>query len=99
MLTITSKAAAHLHEIASSSDKEYGIRISLMGSSGFGLTADIVKDDDHITLCGDIQVIVDRKLLEYCRAITIDFREGDPDGCSSKSGRGFTITAEQAVVF
>ena len=99
MLTITSKAAAHLHEIASSNDKEYGVRISLMGSSGFGLTADIVQESDHITLCGDIQVIVDRQLLNYCRAITIDFREGEPDGCSSRSGRGFTITAEHAVIF
>ena len=102
MLTITDKAIAHLHEIADQNQSEGAIRIAVMGSGsscGLGLVTDEIKDSDISSQYGNYTVAVDGKLLEYCRTITVDFREGEPEACSSRAQRGFLITAENPVVF
>ena len=97
MLHITDQAAAHLHEITDQDGNTSGIRVSVMGSTGFGLTPDASRETDHVTLCGEVELLIDKQLLAYCRNITIDFRECNPDGCSSRSGRGFVIKAENPI--
>lgn len=99
MITISNEAAAHLHELLDPDNPLPGLRLSVMGSSGFGLTPDKAQESDHITLSGEIEIFIDKKLLDFCQSIAIDFNEGNPQGCSSKSGRGFVITAENPVIF
>jgi len=102
MLTITENAASHLHEIADQEHRGLAIRVAVMGggsSCGLGLVTDEIKNSDITSRHGDYTVAVDGKLLEYCRTITIDFSEGEPEGCSSRAKRGFLISAEKPVVF
>lgn len=102
MLTITENAAAHLNEIGDQKQSGSAIRVAVMGggsSCGLGLVTDTIKETDSISRHGNYTVAVDTKLLEYCRTITIDFSEGEPEGCSSRAKRGFLISAEKPVVF
>lgn len=100
MLTVTEKAAEHLHEIAVGHGDGMAVRVAVMGSgssSGLGLVADRITGEDLVSIHGDQRVAVDRQLLAYCRQITIDFVEGDPDGCASRAGRGFLLQAENPI--
>jgi Fe-S cluster assembly iron-binding protein IscA len=101
MLTVTEKAALHLHEIAGvQTNGNTAIRVAVMGSgsgSGLGLVVDQITGDDLVSAHGSHTVVVDRQLLAYCRQITIDFVEGEPNGCASRSGRGFLLHAEQPI--
>lgn len=102
MLTITQNAVAHLGEIADQQHSDMAIRVAVMGGGsccGLGLVTDEIKDSDVTNHHGSYTVIVDSKLLEYCRTIIIDFSEGDPEGCSSRAQRGFVISAEKPVLF
>ena len=102
MLTITENAVAHLNEIDDQDKNGTAIRIAVMGSGsscGLGLVVDEIKTSDITSRHGNHTLIIDGKLLDYCRNITIDFSEGDPEGCSSRSQRGFLISAENPVVF
>lgn len=102
MLNITESAALHLDEIYDQNSNFRTIRVAVMGGGskcGLGLVTDEAKDTDITSQHGDYTIVVDRQLLEYCQTITIDFSEGDPDGCSSRSGRGFIFSAEKPVIF
>jgi len=102
MLVISESAAQHLGDICGD-EAGAAIRIAVMGGGGTGsglaLVADTVRDTDIASEHGSCTVVVDGELMEYCRKITIDFREGDSDGCSTRGGRGFLITAENPLIF
>jgi len=102
MLNVTENAARHLQEIGEVEPGVTAVRVAIMGSStssGLGLMVDRIKDEDISSIHNGHTVIIDRQLLEYCRQVTIDFREGESDGCSSKSGRGFLLNAEEPISF
>ncbi len=103
MLEVSEEALKHLKNVGGEENKDVPIRVAIMGSGatscGLGLMIDEMTENDSSFIKGDFNVIVDTKLMEYCKTITIDFREGEPDRCDSLSKRGFTITAENPVNF
>lgn len=83
MIDISREAAEKLKEMVKQENQAgKGIRIAIMGSMGLGVTVDSKKTDD---LCFDrdgVPILIDKKLLDYCKSITITFIEGEA-GCHS----------------
>lgn len=98
MIEVSPKAMNRLQDVGQIPDTGSAIRIAVMGGGGphcgLGLVIDAIKDTDLCILQGDHTLIIDKKLMEYCRNITIDFTDGEPDRCDSLSKRGFLLNAD-----
>ncbi|WP_136807701.1 hypothetical protein [Desulfosediminicola flagellatus] len=103
MLEVSEEALKHLQNVGGEDNTGVPIRVAVMGSGatncGLGLMIDEMTENDTSFIKGDFTVIVDTKLMDYCKTITIDFAKGEADRCDSRSKRGFTITAENPVNF
>lgn len=101
MIEISNKAMSHLRDVGQIPDTGSAIRIAVMGGGGphcgLGLVIDTVNDNDLIMKKGDHTLVIDKKLMEFCRNITIDFTEGEPDRCDSLSKRGFLLHADNPL--
>lgn len=102
MLEVHQNAVQHFYELCGEQGRDAVIRVAVMGSgatsSGLSLVVDTIRDTDVVSDHDGYTVIIDKELLDYCRKISIDFREGDSEGCSSRSGRGFVLHAENPVL-
>ena len=102
MLDIRDEAVAHLRALLTEGGEAGAIRIAVMGGAegtGLGLIIDEAGDDDLQIKHGDITLIIDKKLMDYCQAITIGFREADKGSCGGSSGGGFLLVAENPLTF
>ncbi len=101
MLEITEDAVKHLAEVGENMTTNDVIRIAVMGNggtkSGLGLIIDQTMQTDIVSTHGEYTVAIDKNLMEYCKTITIDFTNGEPNRCDSLSKRGFLITAENPL--
>ena len=102
MLHIQDEAVEHLRTLLTEGGETGAIRIAVMGGAhgtGLGLIIDEAGDDDLQITHGDIPVIIDKKLMAYCKTITIGFREADKGSCGGSSGGGFLLNAENPLNF
>lgn len=103
MLEVSDAAVKHFQEVGETTPTTPVIRIAIMGSRGtscgLGLIMDQIQETDIAIENGPHTIVVDKKLMEYCRKITIDFTNGEPNRCDSLSKRGFLINAENPVNF
>ena len=102
MLHIRDEAVEHLRALLTEGGETGAIRIAVMGGAqgtGLGLIIDEASDDDLEITHGDIPLIIDKKLMEYCQAITIGFRQADKGSCGGSSGGGFLLDAENTLTF
>lgn len=101
MLEVTPKAMRHLQDVGQIPDTGSAIRIAVMGGGGphcgLGLIIDTVKEADLIIRKGDHTIVIDKKLMEFCQNITIDFTDGEPDRCDSLSKRGFLLNTDNPL--
>ena len=101
MLEISQKAMSHLQDVGQIPDSRSAIRIAVMGGGGphcgLGLVIDTIKETDLVIQKGDHTIVIDKKLMEFCRSITIDFTEGERDRCDSLSKRGFLLSADNPL--
>lgn len=101
MLEVSNEALKHLADISGKEETNSAIRVAVMGSGGtscgLGLIIDEVKETDITIEKGAFTIIVDKQLMEYCRNISIDFTDGEPNRCESRSKRGFLLDAENPV--
>lgn len=103
MLEITEEALKFFSDLRQEGDNRPAIRIAVMGTggtdSGLGLVPDHILENDLAFQHGEFTVIIDKKLMEYCISIKIDFNHGEPNRCASLSKRGFSIKAENPIKF
>jgi Fe-S cluster assembly iron-binding protein IscA len=103
MLEVSDEALKYLADIGADKSKGPAIRVAIMGSGGtncgLGLILDEVKDTDITFTKGEYTLVIDKNLMDYCKKITIDFTQGQPDRCESRSKRGFLIHADNPVNF
>jgi Fe-S cluster assembly iron-binding protein IscA len=104
MLQISEEALEKLGElVAADGGPTSGVRIAPMGgavsSSGLGLVVDEPGETDFIHRQGDVLIIVDQGLIDYCKTITIEFLVGREGSCGGSSGSGFIITPGQPINF
>lgn len=100
MLKIHDEAEEHLNNLLAESDENSAIRIAVMGGAhgpGLGLLVEEAGEDDLIFEHGTIPFIIDKKLMDYCKSITIGFRKGNEGGCGGSSGSGFLIESENPL--
>ncbi|WP_136799636.1 hypothetical protein [Desulfosediminicola ganghwensis] len=101
MLEITEEAMKFFPDLRQEGDHRPAIRIAVMGTggtdTGLGLVPDEILENDLATQHGEFTVVIDKKLMEYCQSITIDFSHGEPNRCASLSKRGFAIKAKNPV--
>lgn len=97
MLKIAAEAEEHLKNLLAEGSENSAIRIALMGGAhgpGLGLIVEEAGEDDLRLEHRTIPFIIDKKLMDYCRSITIGFRKGNEGGCGGSSGSGFLIESE-----
>ncbi len=103
MLEVSDEALKYLADISTDKSTGPAIRVAVMGSAGtncgLGLILDEITDADITFERGNYTLVVDKNLMNYCKKITIDFTQGEPNRCESRSKRGFLIHAEQPVNF
>lgn len=101
MLEISPKAMRHLQDVGHIPDSRSAIRIAVMGGGGphcgLGLVIDTITENDLVMKKGDHTIVIDKKLMEFCRNITIDFTDGEQDRCDSLSKRGFLLNADNPL--
>jgi Fe-S cluster assembly iron-binding protein IscA len=103
MLEVSDEALKYLADISTDKSAGPAIRVAVMGSGGtncgLGLIIDEMNDTDLAYEKGDYTLIIDKNLMEFCKKISIDFTQGEPNRCESRSKRGFLIHAENPVNF
>ena len=102
MLKIDAEAEEHLANLLIDQGEHAAIRVAVMGGmqgSGFGLVIDEATEGDLKIEHKNLLFVVDRKLMAYCKLITIGFRKGTEAGCGGSSGGGFLITSENPLSF
>ncbi len=102
MLKICREAEEHLKNLLSEGNENEAIRIALMGGAhgpGLGLVIEEAGKDDLKFEHQGLQFIVDKKLMDYCKSITIGFRQGSEGSCGGSSGSGFLIESENPLNF
>jgi Fe-S cluster assembly iron-binding protein IscA len=103
MLEVSNEAMKYLGDIGADKNSGPAIRVAVMGSGGtncgLGLILDEVIDTDLTFQKGDYTLIIDKNLMDFCKKVSIDFTQGEPDRCESRSKRGFLIHAENPVNF
>jgi Fe-S cluster assembly iron-binding protein IscA len=102
MLKIHDEAEEHLKNLLVEGNENSAIRIALMGGAhgpGLGLIVEEAGENDLRFEHGTLPFIIDKKLMDYCKSITIGFRKGNEGGCGGSSGGGFLIESENSLHF
>lgn len=101
MLEVTEIALTNVKEYMSQQKIDSAIRITLMSSgcsgSSLGLAVDEAKDTDHILERDGVSFVVDKKLVETCGLIKVDFIEKKDDRCGCGTRGGFAVTSEKPL--
>ncbi len=100
MLKIHDEAEEHLNNLLAEGSDNSAIRIALMGwahGPGLGLIVEEAGEDDLRFEHGTIPFIIDKKLMDYCKSITIGFRKGSEGSCGGSSTSGFLIESENPL--
>ena len=99
MVKISQQAVQQLQEYRDRRGPESCVRIGILSGSttgpSLGISIDDRKETDEIFEYGELRVIIDRPLLEYCEEISVDYVLQKGGGCSS--GGGFQIRARNPV--
>lgn len=95
MLNISGEARGYMKDLleqeANAGDV---IRVAVMGQAGLGLVVDRASDQDMVFDQEQFRVVVDQKLMEFCKSISISFKEGDSANCGSN---GYIIETENSI--
>jgi iron-sulfur cluster assembly protein len=97
-IQITDRALSKLHDIASAESidtSETMLRVAVVPGGCSGLTYDLgwdtlQRDDDRLTMLGDLRVVMDLKSYLYIEGTELDFTDG-------LEGRGFHFLNPQAA--
>lgn len=95
MLTASDEALGYMKELLDQeANTGSAIRVAVMGNSGLGLVVDDPQENDVTFDKEKISIIVDRNLMGFCKTITIGFKTGDSNSCSSS---GYIIETENPL--
>lgn len=94
-ITVTDKAAARLKEIMAAKGENLALRVLVRTGGCRGLEYGMAlerqpRQDDLVTRCGDLQVVVDPQSAEHLEGVSIDYVD-------ALMGGGFTIHNPNAV--
>ena len=99
MVEISEKAIEKLLEIQQQDDEGKPVRIGLVSGSStgpnLGVLCDSRAETDQSFSYGELEVIVDEKLLTYCQKISIEFVQNDVSACSADGG--FKISPQVSI--
>ena len=100
MLKIEDAALPHLAGMLQESTPLSAIRIMVLGGPngvGLGLMIDEKTEDDASIIYEKIPFFIDRKLLDYCGTITIDYTDSYEGSCAASKNGAFVITSENKL--
>lgn len=98
MIDIDKEAVAQLREYRERRGPASCVRIGILSGSSqgpmLGISIDESSDRDEVFSYEDLEVIVDKALLEYCEKMTVEFVMQEGEGCGAG---GFKITPKNPV--
>ena len=95
MINVSSEALGYMKDLlAQAGEPEAGVRIALVGNAGLGLLVDHAGETDFTMEKEGLPIIIDRKLLDYCKSIRIRFKVSDSQECGTD---GYIIEAENSL--
>lgn len=95
MIEVSDDALSYMKELFEQSGKpEAAVRIAIVGNSGFGLIVDHPGEADFTMEKEGLPIIIDRKLLDFCKSIKISFQVGSSEECGAN---GYIIVAENKL--
>lgn len=98
MIEIDKEAVKQLKIFRESSGSESCVRIGILSGSTSGPTLGVSIDDrtdrDEAFFYDDLEVIIDKALLNYCEKIDVEFVLQEGGGCG---GAGFRITPKNPI--
>ena len=102
MLQIKQEAEEHLRALLPKGSEDCAIRVAVMGGAhgtGLGLIVDEAGVDDLQINHAGIPLIIDKKLMQYCKSVTIGFQSPAQGSCGGSSGGGFLINSKNPLSF
>ena len=95
MIEVSSEALSYMKDLFDQAGQpEAGVRIAVVGNAGLGLLVDHAGEGDFTTEQEGLPIIIDRKLLDYCKSIKIRFKVSDSQECGTD---GYIIEAENSL--
>ncbi len=99
MISITEECIEQLKLYEEEEGSDLLIRVAVMSgaekSPNLGIMMDERSENDDMFSFGELKVIIEKKLMEYCRNIVIEYVRTERDGCAVSGG--FKIHPEVAL--
>ena len=99
MISISDDAVSHLTDLQQA-HPGHALRVAVVGGPqgpGLGIIPDKKTTEDLVFTSKNIELVIEKNLLHYCRQITIGFQAGEKGACGGSSGSGFLLVAEVPI--